>query len=53
MTMTSVGRRIEILGRFAGVAGRTALVLLLAVVMTATRGGDGWLTDYDQALATA
>ena len=53
MTMTSVGRRIEILGRLAGVAGRTALVLLLAVVMTATRGGDGWLTDYDQALATA
>lgn len=53
MSMTSHARRVEIPAGFAGIVGRAALALVLAVAATAAPGRDGWLTDYEQALAAA
>jgi len=53
MSLTHGVGRIELRALRIGFAGRMALALLLAVVMTAAHGSDGWLTSYPQALAAA
>jgi len=53
MSLTHGTRRIQSRGRIAGFIGPLALALLLAVLTTASRGNDAWLTSYDAALAAA
>jgi protein disulfide-isomerase len=53
MSLTYGTRRIQLRGRSAGFIGPLALALLLAVLTTASRGNDRWLTSYDAALAAA
>lgn len=53
MSLTYGAGRFELRGHRSGFTGHLVLAFLLAVVTTAARASDGWLTSYPEALAAA